>query len=192
MKLSIVTPCFNEGKNIRPFYDEVVKQFSKEEYKCEIIFIDDGSKDSTSEEIKKIINMSKDIVIKEISFSRNFGKDAAIYAGLKQVSGDYACIIDSDLQQDPKYIKRMLNFIEKNPNYDEVAAYQEKRKEGFVLSFFKKAFYKIINSLTTITFVNGASDFRLFKRKVVDSILEISEYHRFSKGIFSFVGYNVY
>lgn len=192
MKLSIVTPCYNEEKNIKLFYDEIARIFEKEKIECEIIFIDDGSKDNTKKEIDKIIKLSKKIVIKGISFSRNFGKEAAMYAGLHESVGDYVCIIDADLQQDPAYIKKMFAFLEKNQDYDEVAAYQEKRKEGFFLSFFKKSFYKIINKITTIEFVNGASDFRLFRRKVVDSILEVSEYHRFSKGIFSFVGYKIY
>ncbi len=192
MKLSIVTPCYNEEKNVKLFYEEIVKNFEKEKYDVEVIFVDDGSKDNTKAEIDKIVSLSKKIIIKEVSFSRNFGKEAAMYAGLKKSSGDYVCIIDADLQQDPAYIKKMLAFLDKNPDYDEVAAYQGKRKEGFVLSFFKKSFYRIINKITTIEFVNGASDFRLFKRKVVDSILEISEYHRFSKGIFSFVGYKIY
>ena len=115
-----------------------------------------------------------------------------MYAGLKEAEGELVTIIDADLQQRPELILRMIDILNENEQFDSVAAFQEVRKEGKVLTFFKDTFYKVINSMSTVPFVQGASDFRTFRRKVVDSILELSEYHRFSKGIFSFVGYNTY
>lgn len=190
MKVSLVVPCYNEEENIKPFTEEVEKVF-KNKYQYEIIFINDGSKDNTLIKLKEIAK-NKNINIKIINFSRNFGKEAGIYAGLKEATGDYINIIDADLQQDPKYTLEMVKFLEENPDYDIVTAYQKERKESKSLSFFKRTFYKLINKMSEIEFVNGASDFRTFRKNVVNSILELSEYYRFSKGIFSWVGYNVY
>jgi len=191
MKLSLVVPCYNEEGNVSLFYDEVIKTFEKCKYKLEIIFVNDGSKDYTRTELENIVKMAK-VDVKVIDFSRNFGKEAAMYAGLRNTTGDFISVIDADLQQDPKYVLEMLEFLDGNVDYDCVAMCQKERKEGVILSFLKKTFYKIINSISQVTFVSGASDFRLFRRKMVDSILEVSEYYRFSKGIFSWVGYNTY
>ncbi len=190
MKLSIVVPCYNEEKNIELIYDCIHNNFKKiKDY--EIIFINDGSKDNTFKVLKELSQNSKES-IKVINFSRNFGKEAAMYAGLEKSIGEYVSIIDADMQQDPKLVLSMIEFLDNNEDYDSVAAYQEKRKEGKVLTFFKDCFYKIMNKMSDTRFVQGASDFRTFRRCMVDSILSMKEYFRFSKGIFSWVGYNTY
>ena len=191
MDLSIVVPCYNEEGNVELFYEEVQKVFKGKKIKYEIVFVNDGSSDNTLNRLTDIVNQKKQN-IKVINFSRNFGKEAAMYAGLKEAEGELVTIIDADLQQRPELILRMIDILNENEQFDSVAAFQEVRKEGKVLTFFKDTFYKVINSMSTVPFVQGASDFRTFRRKVVDSILELSEYHRFSKGIFSFVGYNTY
>lgn len=191
MNLSIVVPCYNEEGNVELFYEEVQKVFKGKKIKYEIVFVNDGSSDNTLDRLTNIVDQKKQN-IKVINFSRNFGKEAAMYAGLKEAEGELVTIIDADLQQRPELILRMIDILNENEQFDSVAAFQEVRKEGKVLTFFKDTFYKVINSMSTVPFVQGASDFRTFRRKVVDSILELSEYHRFSKGIFSFVGYNTY
>ncbi len=191
MKLSLVVPCYNEEDNVDLFYEEVVKSFKKKKIKYEIIFINDGSTDETLIRLKDIANNSKEN-IKIINFSRNFGKEAGMYAGLKESSGDYVSIIDADLQQHPSIVIEMLNILEGNPEYDSVATYQEKRKDPFLRKIFSNLFYKLINKISDVKFVPGASDFRLLNRNMVNSIIEMSEYYRFSKGIFSFVGFNTY
>ncbi len=191
MDLSIVVPCYNEEGNVELFYEEVQKVFKGKKIKYEIVFVNDGSSDNTLNRLTDIVNQKKQN-IKIINFSRNFGKEAAMYAGLKEAEGELVTIIDADLQQRPELILRMIDILNENEQFDSVAAFQEVRKEGKVLTFFKDTFYKVINSMSTVPFVQGASDFRTFRRKVVDSILELGEYHRFSKGIFSFVGYNTY
>ena len=190
MKVSFIVPCYNEAGNIIAFSNKIKEVFEKK-YNYEIIFINDGSKDNTLDELKKLLNNSKQSIT-IIDFSRNFGKEAGIYAGLKAAKGEYVNIIDADLQQNPKYSLRMVEFLENNPEYDIVTAYQEERIENKFISFIKKCFYKLINKMSEIEFKNGASDFRMFRKKVVKSILELTEYYRFSKGIFSWVGYNVY
>ena len=125
-----------------------------------------------------------------VSFSRNFGKEAGIYAGLEYAEGEYISLIDADLQQRPEIVRDMVEILDKEPQYDVVAAYQDRRREGKVLSFFKKSFYSIINKLSKVQLQSDASDFRTFRRSVRDSILQLSEYHRFSKGIFAWVGYD--
>ena len=191
MDLSIVVPCYNEEGNVELFYEEVQKVFKGKKIKYENVFVNDGSSDNTLDRITNKDDQKKQN-IKVINFSRNFGKEAAMYAGLKEAEGELVTIIDADLQQRPELILRMIDILNENEQFDSVAAFQEVRKEGKVLTFFKDTFYKVINSMSTVPFVQGASDFRTFRRKVVDSILELSEYHRFSKGIFSFVGYNTY
>ncbi len=191
MDLSIVVPCYNEEGNVELFSEEVEKVFKGKKIKYEIIFVNDGSKDNTIEKLYNLVDSSSH-KIKVVNFSRNFGKESAMYAGLKESKGKFVTIIDADLQQKPSIILDMLDILNNNPDVDTVAAYQEQRKEGKVLTFFKNSFYKLINSISDVPFVQGASDFRTFRRSVVNSILEISEYHRFSKGIFSFVGYNTY
>lgn len=191
LTLSLVVPCYNEEENIELFFDEVNKAFEGKVEDYEFVFIDDGSKDKTYDCLEKIFEKHKQSNnIQIISFSRNFGKEAAMYAGLTKSKGDKVCIIDADLQQKPEVVLQMLDVMENNPHIDCVAAYQKKRKEGKVISEVKSLFYKIINKMTEIDFVNGASDFRLMKRNMVDAVLKMTEYHRFSKGLFAWVGFN--
>lgn len=190
MKLSLVVPCYNEEGNVEKFYSEVKKVFDGKVDDYEFVFVNDGSKDKTYELLKKMYEEHKDSQIQVLSFSRNFGKEAAIYAGLNAVRGDLVCLIDADLQQRPEVVLQMLSKMEADEDIDCVTAYQEERKENKMMSAMKSAFYKIINKVADVPFVNGASDFRLMKRQMVQAVLEMGEYHRFSKGIFSFVGFN--
>ena len=189
MRLSLVVPCYNEAENVAAFQDAVIHAFDGCGYDYEIIFINDGSKDATLHNLKKLFKAQK-CPVKVISFSRNFGKEAALYAGLKQADGEYITLIDADLQQRPEIARDMVKILDDQPEYDVVAAYQDRRGEGKILSFFKKSFYTIINRLSDVTLRADASDFRTFRRSVRDSILELTEYHRFSKGIFAWVGYD--
>lgn len=191
MKLSLVVPCYNEAENIELFQDAVVTAFSDCQYDYEIVFVDDGSKDATLS-LMKAAFINHKCPIKVISFSRNFGKEAAIFAGMAHATGEYISLIDADLQQRPEIVRNMVEMLENNPEYDMVAAYQEQRNEGKALSFFKKQFYTLINRLSNVNLKADASDFRTFRRCVAQSILSMGEYHRFSKGIFAWVGYNTY
>lgn len=187
MLLSLVVPCYNEEGNVTRFWRETSRVFDGTVEKYEIIFVDDGSRDGTYSEIEEIYN--SDERVRGISFSRNFGKEAAMLAGLKASRGDLVCIIDADLQQRPEIVLKMLEEMKCDPSLDCVAAYQDKRNEGKVISFLKSSFYKLINKISEVRFVNGASDFRLMKRDMVNAILSLSEYHRFTKGIFGYVGF---
>lgn len=189
MKLSLVVPCYNEAENVQVFQDAVICAFEGCGYDYEIVFVDDGSKDATLHNLKKIFTLQK-CPVKVVSFSRNFGKEAGIYAGLEQASGDYISLIDADLQQRPEIVRDMVKLLDDNEELDVIAAYQDRRGEGKILSFFKRTFYSLINKLSKVTLQPDASDFRTFRRSVRDSVLEIAEYHRFSKGIFAWVGYN--
>ena len=191
MKLSLIVPCYNEAENIKPFQNAVMDAFCECGYDYEIIFINDGSTDATLHNLKKLYQEQK-CPIKVISFSRNFGKEAGLYAGLKHASGEYICLIDADLQQRPEITRNMVEILDNNSEYDVVAAYQDRRGESKVLSFFKKRFYSIINKLSNINLKSDASDFRTFRRSVAESMLELTEYHRFSKGIFAWVGFETY
>lgn len=189
MKLSLIVPCYNEEENIALFQSAVINAFDGCGYDFELVFVDDGSKDATLDELRKLYNEQR-CPIKVVSFSRNFGKEAGLYAGLQHASGEYISLIDADLQQRPEIVRDMVKILDRQPEYDMVAAYQDHRGEGKVLSFFKKSFYKLINKLSNINLKADASDFRTFRRCVADSILELREYHRFSKGIFAWVGFN--
>ncbi len=191
MKLSLIIPCYNEEKNIEPFMKCCIETFGNNK-NIEYIFINDGSKDNTFSEITKIIEKYNTENILGINFSRNFGKEAAMLAGLKKSKGTYTALIDADLQQHPKYVKKMLEYIEKHDEYDCITCYQEKRKEKKLIIWLKERFYSLINKISEVPFYKNASDFRLFNRKVLNSILEMEEYYRFSKGIFSYVGFNTY
>ena len=191
MKLSLVVPCYNEAENVAPFQEAVIAAFSDCGYAYEIVFVDDGSKDATFHNLKKIFE-GQLCPVKVIRLSRNFGKESALYAGLENASGDYISLIDADLQQRPEIVRDMVKTLDENPEYDIVAAYQDRRGEGKILSFFKKAFYAIINRMSDVSLRSDASDFRTFRRSVADSLLTIGEYHRFSKGIFAWVGYNTH
>lgn len=191
MKLSLIIPCFNEAGNVRPLFDKINEVFENKINDYEFVFVNDGSKDETFKNLKEICESSSRPV-KVVNFSRNFGKEAAIFAGLKEASGDLISLIDADLQQNPEYVVKMVDYLDENPEYDCVTAFQEKRKEGAFLRFCKRRFYHLINKMSDTEFVDGASDFRTFRKAMKDAILEMSEYHRFSKGIFSWVGFNTY
>ena len=189
MKLSLIAPCFNEGENVAPFQQAVMEAFRDCGYDYEIIFVNDGSRDATLHNLKKL-HAAQECPVKVISLSRNFGKEAAIYAGLHHADGEYISLIDADLQQRPEIVREMVEILDKDDRYDVVAAYQDRRGEGKLLSFFKQSFYTIINELANVTLQRDASDFRTFRRSVRDSLLELGEYHRFSKGLFAWVGYD--
>ena len=191
MKLSLIVPCYNEAENVQAFQDAVISAFEGCGYDFEIVFVNDGSRDATLHNLKKI-HAAQKCPVKVISFSRNFGKEAGLYAGLEHAAGDYISLIDADLQQRPEIVREMVHVLDSFPDYDVVAAYQDRRGEGKVLSFFKKSFYAIINKLSKVTLQPDASDFRTFRRSVAESILSIHEYHRFSKGIFAWVGYKTH
>ena len=191
MKLSLIIPCYNEESNIEPLYKSLRSTLDGQVEDYELVYINDGSTDKTLDRLNEL-SKSSEIPITIVNFSRNFGKEAGIYAGLKNAQGDYITLIDADLQQNPKFVLKMVNLLDEHPEYDCVAAYQEERKESKFNIFCKNMFYKIINKISDTTFVNGASDFRTFRRCMANAILEMSEYHRFSKGIFSWVGFNTY
>lgn len=186
-KISLVVPCYNEEEVINKFYEEIEKVKTKiTEADFEIVFVDDGSTDGTLERMRKL---SKNNGVRYISFSRNFGKEAAMYAGLKNATGDFVAIMDADLQDPPALIKEMYEILQTG-EFDCVATRRVSRKgEPVIRSFFARMYYKIINKISKTEIVDGARDFRLMSRQMVDSVLELTEYNRFSKGIFSWVGY---
>lgn len=187
-KVSLVVPCYNEEEVLPYFYEEfcrVAKQLS--DYIVEVIFIDDGSKDQTLSVVKKF--SEKDSRVKYLSFSRNFGKEAAIYAGFQYADGEYVAMLDADLQDPPSLLPEMLLAIKKE-GYDSVATRRVSRKgEPPVRSFFARCFYKLMNKISTAEIMDGARDYRLMTKQFKAAILEISEYNRFSKGIFGWVGF---
>ena len=189
MKLSVIIPCKNEEGNVEDLYKSINNTLNKIKY--EVIFIDDGSTDNTFSKLNELYEKDAKHV-KVISFSRNFQKEAAMYAGLTHASGEYTCILDGDMQQNPKYLLDMMNFLDSNKEYDEVAMVMENRKvdNGF-MKICKNIFYKLIDSLSEVHFENAASDFRMFRKNVRDAVLSLSEKCRFSKGIFAWVGFNV-
>lgn len=186
--LSVIVSCYNEEETIPLFYKEIKKIASKMNYiDFEFIFVDDGSWDNTLGIIKQMSN--KDNRIRYISFSRNFGKESAMYAGLVASRGDYVTLMDADLQDPPYMLEEMYKLII-NSDYDCVGTRRVNRKgEPPIRSFFARWFYKIINKLSDIEMVDGARDYRLMSRKMVNSIVGLKEYNRYSKGLFSFVGY---
>lgn len=187
-KISIIVPCYNEEEALPIFYKEIKKIEEKMNYlHFEYIFVNDGSKDKTLDILRKL--SKKDDKVRYISFSRNFGKEAAMLAGLEYSSGDYVTIMDADLQDPPHLLIEMYDAIEKE-GYDCVGTRRVTRKgEPPIRSFFARMFYKIINKMSKTEMVDGARDFRLMTRQMADSILELKEYNRYSKGLFSFVGY---
>ena len=190
-KISVIVPCFNEAQAIPLFYEELIKNINlfPENAEFEILFINDGSKDNTLSEIQKL--KEKDSRVHYISFSRNFGKEAAIFAGLENSSGDYVTLMDADLQDPPALLLQMYETIV-NEKYDAVGTRRVDRKgEPIIRSFFARLFYKIINKMTSFEMVDGARDYIFITRKVADAIISLKEYNRYSKGLFSFVGFNV-
>lgn len=188
MKLSIIIPAYNEEKNIDIIYNNIASIFEGISY--EAIFVDDGSKDRTFAVLENLAKKDPKHV-KVIGFSRNFGKDAAIYAGLEHATGEYTAVIDADMEQNPNYLVKMMSYLDNHPEYDQVAMTIKKRKAGSAFKRFGgKMFYKLINKLSDIKFSEDASDFRMFRTNVKEAILSLPEKNRFSKGIFSWVGFN--
>ena len=190
-KISVVVSCYNEEKALPLFYDEM-ERVRKQDFEgvadFEYIFVNDGSKDKTLDIIKRL--RTKDSKVRYVSFSRNFGKESAMFAGLEASTGDYVTLMDADLQDPPSLLKQMYNAIV-NEGYDSVGTRRVTRKgEPPIRSFFARMFYKIINKISNIEMVDGARDYRLMKRQVVDAIISLKEYNRYSKGLFSFVGFN--
>lgn len=186
-KLSVVVPCFNEQEAVPIFYNEVKKILVTLKAEYEIIFIDDGSSDKTLEEVKEL--SEKDKGVHYVSFSRNFGKEAAMYAGLKKAAGDYVVIMDVDLQDPPSLIPEMLSAV-RSGEFDSAATRRTNRKgEPPVRSMFARLFYKLMRYFSDIDIVDGARDFRMMSRTMVDAVLSVSERGRFSKGIFAWVGF---
>ncbi len=185
--ISIIVPCYNEEKAVPVFYKAASAALENIDADIEYIFVDDGSSDNTVNEFKKLASADKRV--KYISFSRNFGKEAGMYAGMKHAHGDYVVIMDIDLQDPPELIPKMYDLV-KSGEYDCAATRRVNRVgEAKLRSFFARCFYKLINKISDTEIVDGARDFRLMSRKMVNSILELSEYNRFSKGIFSWVGF---
>ena len=191
MKLSLICPCYNESENVAEFVEVCNRAFENKIDSYEFVMINDGSKDDTWDKLKELYALSR-VNMKIINFSRNFGKEAAMYAGLQKAEGEYTCFIDTDLQQPPEKVVEMVEILENNPDCDCVAAYQKSRAENKIVSAFKSAFYKIINKMSDIDFQSGASDFRTFRQGVRDALLSMGEYHRFLKGMFSWVGFNTH
>lgn len=192
--LSIVVPCYNEEEVLPLFYEEITKVTSQmaetyPELDFEFLFINDGSKDKTLEIFRELAG--KDRRVRYISFSRNFGKEAGMYAGLSNAKGDFVVVMDADLQHPPAFLPEMYSYV-RNGEYDCATTRRTSRKgESKVRSWFAMKFYKIMNKISQTEIVDGAQDFRFMTRQMVDSILEMSEYNRFSKGIFSWVGFKV-
>ena len=188
--LSVIVPCYNEQETVADFYTELMKNkdfFDSRDLDYEVIYIDDGSKDATKEEIKKIHD--RDPKVHMVSFSRNFGKEAAMYAGFQHAKGDYVVTMDVDLQDPPALLPEMFSYLDQG--YDSVATRRVTRKgEPPIRSFFARRFYHLINRMSRTEIVDGARDYRLMKRQMVDAILSMKEYNRFTKGIYGWIGFN--
>lgn len=187
-KISLIVPCFNEEEALPFFYKEICKTMNEmESYEFELIFIDDGSKDHTLEELQTL--SERDNRVTYISFSRNFGKEAAMYAGFVNAEGDYVAVMDADLQDPPSLLPEMTSYLESG-EYDSVATRRISREgEPKIRSFFAHIFYKMINKISDADIVDGARDYRLMKREMIDAIVEMGEYNRFSKGIYGWIGF---
>ena len=186
-KISVIISCYNEEKSVPLFYEAIEKAIKDIDAEFEYIFVDDGSKDNTLKIIKDL--SSQDEKVRYISFSRNFGKEAAMFAGLEAATGNYVALMDADLQDPPELLKEMYSSI-KTEDYDCVATRRVTRKgEPFIRSLFSRMFYKIINKMTDFEMVDGARDFRLMTSQVKDAIISLKEYNRYSKGLFPFVGF---
>lgn len=189
-KLSIIVPCLNEQESIHLFYDEIISVLNTMDIDYEIIFVNDGSTDDTLKEIKALSQM--DVHVIYISFSRNFGKEAAMYAGFVNAKGSYVVVMDADLQDPPQLLPQMLEKLESG-EYDSVATRRVSRKgEPRIRSFFARSFYRLINKISDADIVDGARDYRLMKREMVNAIVAMEEYNRFSKGIYGWIGFRTY
>lgn len=186
-KLSIIVPCYNEEETVEIFYQETQKVIKQLQCEYEFLFVNDGSKDKTLQKLRFL--SQKDANVRYLSFSRNFGKESALFAGLKAATGDLITVMDADLQDPPELLPEMVKAIF-DEGYDCVGTRRTTRDgEPVIRSFFARMFYRIVNRIGEVEMVDGARDFRLMTRQMVDSILELSEYNRFSKGLFSWVGY---
>ena len=185
MLLSIIVPCYNEGESIKYTYQEIKKVVNNISIQHEIVFINDGSKDNTLQILKNIGQNDKSV--KYISFSRNFGKEAGMLAGLEYITGDCVVIMDADLQHPPELIPEMIKYYEEG--YDQVIAKRNRKGDNKYRTWATRLYYKLVNKLIDVELVDGVGDFRLLSRKAVDSILAMKEYNRFSKGIFSWIGF---
>ncbi|MDD2490322.1 MAG: glycosyltransferase family 2 protein [Bacilli bacterium] len=187
MKLSIIVPCYNEEEMVSIFYDTIIEELKKIKINYELIFVNDGSKDKTLDELRKICKKNKKVYV--IDLSRNFNKEAAMLAGLEYSTGDYVVVMDADLQDPPNLLREMIKILD-TKEYDSVATYRINRKgEPPIRTFFARSFYKLINKMTKVEIVDGARDYRMMTRSMVDSLLKLQEYHRFSKGLFVWVGF---
>lgn len=188
--LSVIVPCYNEEESVELFYTELMKNesfFKEKDVEIELLYIDDGSKDRTKEEVKKL--HEKDERVHLVSFSRNFGKEAAMFAGLEHAKGDYVVMMDVDLQDPPSLLPEMFSYIEQG--YDSVATRRVNRKgEPPIRSFFARLFYRLMKKISKTEMMDGARDYRLMTRQMVDAILSMQEYNRFTKGIFGWVGFD--
>lgn len=190
MKVSLIVPCFNEQEALPLFYNEVIRILSTMKFCYEIIFVNDGSRDETLNILKEFAEKDKHVTY--LSFSRNFGKEAAMYAGFCNASGDYVAVMDADMQDPPALLPEMVKILE-TEDYDSVATRRVNREgEPPIRSWFARRFYKLINRISDADIVDGARDFRLMKREMVDAIVAMSEYNRFSKGIFGWIGLKTY
>lgn len=189
MLLDVIIPAYNEEGNVKALYESLCEALA--DIRFNLIFVDDGSKDATYRELVELYKKDKKHV-QVISFSRNFGKDAAMYAGLKASKAKYACIIDADLQQSPTLVRDMLKFLEENEDYDEVAMANEYKRDGLFQKLFKHIFYNVMKKTTNQEYVPGASDFRLFRKNVVKALVSMKENNRFTKGLFSWVGFKIH
>ncbi len=191
MLFSAIVPCYNEEENVADIYREITNNdefFKSRDLELEIIYIDDGSRDGTVKEVKKLIESDKRVHL--VSFSRNFGKEAGIYAGLEASKGDYVAIMDADLQDPPSLLPEMFKAV-MDEGFDSAATRRVTRKgEPPIRSFFARLFYKLMNKFSNTELMDGARDYRLMTRQMVDAILNMKEYNRFSKGIFGWVGFN--
>ena len=189
-RISIVTPCYNEQESLPVFYRQITEILQKTDCEYELVWVDDGSRDNTLSVMKGLAETDEHVIY--LSLSRNFGKEAAMYAGLCSAQGDYVAVMDADMQDPPGLIPRMLDILREG-SYDSVATRRADRKgEPPVRSWFARRFYQIINKISDVDIVDGARDFRLMKRKMVDAIVSMAEYNRFSKGIFGWVGFRTY
>ena len=191
MKISLIIPCYNEEEALPYIYEELVKvSATLSDYEIEYLFVNDGSKDHTLDKLKELA--AHDERVQYFSFSRNFGKEAAMYAGFCNADGDYVAVMDADLQDPPSLLPKMLEILATG-EYDSVATRRVNREgEPPIRSFFARQFYKLINKISDADIVDGARDFRLMKRDMVDAIIELNEYNRFSKGIFGWIGFRTY
>lgn len=192
--LSLIVPCYNEERNIRPFFEAACAAFDETGIVFEAVFIDDGSSDNTMSVLRELVEEQQGAHhVQVIGFSRNFGKESALYAGMQSARGNAIAFIDADLQQDPELARTMYEYLVDHDEYDVIAACQVDRREGFMLKLFKRAFYRTFNGVSDdIDIPADVSDFRVFRRDVASALLSMPECSRFSKGLFAWVGFSAY